>query len=163
MYAIPLNSIIADQYTNIDRDVKWLKLSVKLLPRFVLRFWQMRWLLKSFYNLSFQIKGLHKYIADNFDNIKGRDLNDVIAVSNRLVAHLSKVKGELESIDSEEKQRYSKIQLAEAAIIESLDDTYQMLRLLRRANKAVEGTTSDLARSTSHVSRRTLEKVLNGN
>ena len=147
MYAIPLNSIIADQYTNIDRDVKWLKLSVKLLPRFVLRFWQMRWLLKSFYNLSFQIKGLHKYIADNFDNIKGRDLNDVIAVSNRLVAHLSKVKGELESIDSEE----------------SLDDTYQMLRLLRRANKAVEGTTSDLARSTSHVSRRTLEKVLNGN
>lgn len=137
------------------------------IPRFLTDFFSVNELLKKVNSkLTAQLlysKGFIAELNEKFDTVKGSDLSTTISDLNKLIEINILLYESVKKIKSDDvRKNYTELNSTETILEECLENLYDLLRLLKRANKVVPGEPSELAIGVARHSANSLQKVIYG-
>lgn len=108
-------------------------------------------------------KGLLAELKENPESIKGKNLNSTIGSLSSVIALSIKFHSTIQEINSlDVNNKYSELDTSESILAETIENLYDIERLLKRYNKIIPIETTQLAKSTAQHSASSLQKVIYG-
>ena len=108
-------------------------------------------------------KRLKTSIHENIEQLKGRDLSKAIFDTGNFIGINIRLQDTIDSFMSKNSQeQFSELSLLHSVIGDTIDNLYNLLRMLKRQNIKKNIETSQFAIDSSAHSVNSLETVLNG-
>lgn len=161
---IDYSSLIREQSSLVERGIHRVNFFIRIKLPFFLILSFANWTIKKMNNrLSMQLllsKGALANLKEDFENLKGQDLSPLITDLNELNILNIDFNTHIEKALNEGLGNYIKgITNTKNLLEETIEVQYDLIRLLKKANKIVPMQTSDVAKSISAHSFDNMQKV----
>ena len=155
------STVIENIYEDAERGRKKLIRWFHLIPYHIFIKYTLRQFKTSFLSHSLKIKGLLATYHQRDIELPNQSIENIILDLNKLTKVFIKAKEQIPPFSEQFEQNYPDILIIKTSIDNSIDDLYDLLRLLKKAHKKEGIVTTELAIGASIVSQQTLEKVIN--
>ncbi len=167
MLTLDYNSVISYQYSNVEKSKKKLDFFNTGLGKWANSVF-LRGILKRIMNvLTSQLlhsKGILLEAKEHSLELQGKSLTKGIESINGLLNLNIRLQSLLAELCEDDKDnKYPELHVSNEIVIETIENFYSIIRVLKRANAKEPKETSDIARDLSRASVKSLEKVLYGN